>query len=86
MLSPSSVVWTEYVGFDTCSASFSDAVWSKPVVRYNPGQSTPLKATVTYGEGSCELSNVSYLGDFSFRLEAGLDVLRSAKEGTILWP
>lgn len=86
MLSPSSVVWTEYVGFSTCNASFSDAIWSNPVVRNRSGQSTPLQATVTYGEGNCELSNVSYLGGFDFRLEPGVSVYRSTEEGTLLWP
>jgi len=86
MLSPSSVVWTEYVGFDTCKASFSNVIWSKPVVRNGSGKGNPQKGMVAYGEGNCKLSNVSYLGNFSFRLESGLGTKRTTKEGAILFP
>ena len=85
-LSPLSVTWTEYVGYTSCEVPLSEATWSNPLVRNASGESSPLKATVAYGDSGCAQANVDTLGEMSYRLRAGGEVKQDTEDGTQLWP
>jgi len=84
-LSSWSVTWIEYFVYSTCDVPYTRAIFSYPFARNGAGDHAPEKAKATYGTSSCQNSNVKYIGDGAYAIEAGKDVRRITPDQTWLW-
>jgi len=85
LLSTWSTTWVEYFAYTTCDAPHTRAIFSYPYARNAGGDHAPQKAMVDYGTSGCNNTNVSYLGDGAYVLEAGQGVQRATPDQTPLW-
>lgn len=82
--SPSST-WDEYSTASSCDTTYTSAIFSSPYAMNSAGNHAPIKAQVTYGNSTCQDSNVQYLGGGAYRADAGKNVTRTTPAYTWLW-
>ena len=80
-----SSTWDEYATASSCDTPFASAVFSDPYALNAAGNHAPSKAEVTYGNTTCQDSNVRYLGGGAYQADAGSNVTRTTPAKTWLW-
>ncbi len=80
-----SSTWDEYSTVSVCEAIPSHVIFSYPYAMNAAGNHAPIKAQVTYGNSTCQDSNVQYLGGGSYQADAGKNVTRTTQPQTWLW-
>jgi ribosomal protein L40E len=80
-----STTWIEYFAYQTCDAPHTRAVFSYPYARNYGGDHAPQKALANYGNSGCLDTNIAYLGDGAYVIEAGNGVQRVTTDQTSLW-
>ena len=80
-----SSTWDEYAVATACNTVTTSAVFSHPYALNSAGNNTPTQAKLTYGNSTCQDSNVKYLGDAAYEADAGNNVTRSTPSNTLLW-
>ncbi|MGA2783750.1 MAG: DUF3472 domain-containing protein [Candidatus Bathyarchaeia archaeon] len=84
-LSSSSSTWDEYSTASSCDTTYTSAIFSSPYAMNSAGNHAPVKAQVTYGNSTCQDSNVQALGGGAYRADAGKNVTRTTPANTWLW-
>ncbi|MGA3109098.1 MAG: hypothetical protein ABSD99_06525 [Candidatus Bathyarchaeia archaeon] len=80
-----SSTWDEYATASSCDTPPSSAIISSPYSLNAAGNHAPSKAEVTYGNTTCQDSNVQYLGGGAYQADAGSNVTRTTPAKTWLW-
>jgi len=80
-----SSTWDEYAYYSTCNTPLSKVVFSYPNASGQEGSYGPSKAQVTYGNSTCQDSNVNYLGGGAYEADAGMNVSRTTAAEAWLW-
>jgi hypothetical protein len=80
-----SSTWDEYATASSCDTVSASAIFSYPFALSPAGNHAPLNAEVTYGNSTCQDSNVRYLGGGAFQVDTGRNVTRTTPPGTWLW-
>ncbi len=80
-----SSTWDEYATAASCDTPPSSAIFSYPYALNDAGNHAPVKAELTYGNTTCQDSNVQYLGGGAYQADAGSNVTRSTPAKTWLW-
>ena len=80
-----SSTWDEYAYYSTCNTPLSSAIFSYPNASNQGVGYAPVKAQVTYGNSTCQDSNVRYLGGGAYEADAGMNVTRTTAAGAWLW-
>ena len=80
-----SSTWDEYATAASCDTPFASAVFSYPYALNAAGNHAPSEAEVTYGNTTCQDSNVRYLGGGAYEADAGGNVTRTTPANTWLW-
>jgi hypothetical protein len=80
-----SSTWDEYATAASCDTPFASAVFSYPYALNAAGNHAPSKAELTYGNTTCQDSNVRYLGGGAYQADAGSNVTRTTPAKTWLW-
>lgn len=83
-----SVTWIEYAGYKEVNSNeipYTRAIFSNPLATQNEGDNPekPKRLKVSYGTLPASNSNVEYLGNTSFALVAGNEVVRETPEENI---
>lgn len=84
-LASSSVIWTQYLGYDSCDTPYTRALWSNPFARHAERDGGPAKTTASYGSSSCTLSDVDSIGNAQYILEAGEGVDRDTPGDSVMY-
>jgi hypothetical protein len=85
MLGSSSSTWNEYSIAMTCPTADTSVIFSSPYAYNAAGNHAPTFAQVTYGNSTCQDSNVQYIGGGAYRADAGKDVTRTTPAQTFMW-
>lgn len=80
-----SSTWDEYATASSCDTPPSSAIFSYPYALNVAGNHAPTKAELTYGNTTCQDSNVQYLGGGAYQADAGSNVTRTTPAKTWLW-
>ena len=80
-----SSTWDEYSTAASCSTTPTSVIFSDPYATNTAGNHTPFKAQVTYGNSTCQDSNVQHLGGGAYQSDAGNGVTRTTAAQTWLW-
>ena len=80
-----SSTWDEYATASSCNTTPTSVVFSYPYALSSGGDHAPSEAEVTYGNTTCQDSNVQYLGGGAYQADAGNGVVRSTQAKTWLW-
>jgi|GEM_PF-3448914 len=80
-----SSTWDEYATASSCDTPPSSAIFSSPYSLNAAGNHAPSKAELTYGNTTCQDSNVQYLGGGAYQADAGSNVTRTTPAKTWLW-
>ena len=80
-----SSTWDEYATASSCDTPSASAVFSYPYALNTAGNHAPSKAELTYGNTTCQDSNVQYLGGGAYQADAGSNVTRTTPAKTWLW-
>jgi hypothetical protein len=80
-----SSTWDEYATAASCNTAPTSAVFSYPYAESSAGNHAPTEAQVTYGNSTCQDSNVKYLGGGAYEADAGENFTRSTPAKTMLW-
>jgi Domain of unknown function (DUF3472) len=80
-----SSTWDEYATAASCDTTSASAIFSYPYAQNSGGNHAPLKADLTYGNTTCQDSNVEYLGGGAYQADTGENVTRITPAGTLLW-
>ena len=80
-----SSTWDEYATASSCDTPLASAVFSYPYALNAAGNHAPSKAELTYGNTTCQDSNVQYLGGGAYEADAGSNVTRTTPAKTWLW-
>jgi hypothetical protein len=80
-----SSTWDEYATASSCDTTAASAILSSPYALNSGGNHAPTAAEVTYGNSTCQDSNVQYLGGGAYEADAGMNVTRTTAAGTWLW-
>jgi hypothetical protein len=84
-LGTASSTWDEYSTAASCNTPASSVTFSYPYAMNPAGNHAPYEATATYGNSTCQNSNVQYLGGGAYQADAGLNVVRGTPAQTVLW-
>jgi hypothetical protein len=85
MIGSSSSTWDEYSTASNCATADTSVIFSSPFAMNAAGNHAPSKAQVTYGNTTCQDSNVQYLGGGAYQADAGRNVTRTTTSQTWLW-
>jgi hypothetical protein len=80
-----SSTWDEYATAASCNTAPTSAVFSYPYAENSAGNHAPTEAEVTYGNSTCQDSNVQYLGGGAYEADAGQNFTRNTPAKTFLW-
>ncbi len=80
-----SSTWDEYATASSCDTPSASAVFSYPYALNTAGNHAPTMAELTYGNTTCQDSNVRYLGGGAYQADAGSNVTRTTPAKTWLW-
>jgi hypothetical protein len=80
-----SSTWDEYATASDCNTTPASAIFSYPYALNNGGNHAPTSAEVTYGNSTCQDSNVQYLGGGAYQADTGRNVTRTTVANTWLW-
>jgi hypothetical protein len=80
-----SSTWNEYTFAGSCDTTPTSVIFSYPYALNAAGNHAPLKAQVTYGNTTCQDSNVQYLGGGAYQADAGKNVTRTTPAQSWLW-
>lgn len=80
-----SSTWDEYSIAETCDTTPTSVIFSYPFALNTGGDHAPTGAEVTYGNSTCQDSNVQYLGGGAYQADAGKNVTRTTAANTWLW-
>lgn len=84
-LNSTSSTWDEYSLASSCNTTPTRVVFSYPYAMNAAGDHAPAGAQVTYGNTSCQDSNVQYLSGGAYQADAGNNVTRTTQAGSWLW-
>ncbi len=84
-LGSTSSTWDEYSTAASCDTPASSVTFSYPYAMNAAGNHAPVKATATYGNSTCQDSNIQYLGGGAYQADAGQNVARNTPAQTSLW-
>jgi hypothetical protein len=84
-LGTSSSTWDEYATAASCDTPSTSVIFSYPYALNSAGNHAPTQAEVTYGNSTCQDSNVQYLGGGAYQADAGKNVTRATPARTWLW-
>ncbi len=77
--------WDEYAIASSCDTPPASAIFSYPYAMNDAGNHAPSSAELTYGNTTCQDSNVQYLGGGAYEADAGSNVTRTTSAKTWLW-
>ncbi len=77
--------WDEYATASSCDTPPSSTIFSSPYSLNAAGNHAPSRAELTYGNTTCQDSNVQYLGGGAYQADAGSNVTRTTPAKTWLW-
>jgi hypothetical protein len=80
-----SSTWDEYATASACDTTPTSVLFSYPYALNSAGNHAPTSAEVTYGNTTCQDSNVQYLGGGAYQADAGNNVVRTTSAKTWLW-
>ena len=80
-----SSTWDEYATAASCNTAPTSVVFSYPYAENSAGNHAPTQAEVTYGNSTCQDSNVQYLGGGAYEADAGQNFTRRTPAKTLLW-
>jgi len=80
-----SSTWNEYTYAGSCDTTPTSVIFSYPFALNAAGNHAPIKAQVTYGNTTCQDSNVQYLGGGAYQADAGKNVTRTTVTQSWLW-
>ena len=84
-LGAASSTWDEYSTAESCDTQPSSVTFSYPIAMNAGGNHAPVVATATYGNSTCQDSNIQYLGGGAYQADAGKNVARTTQAQTALW-
>lgn len=77
--------WDEYATAASCDTVPATAIFSYPYSQNSAGNHAPIRAELTYGNSTCQDSNVQYLGGGAYQADTGTNVTRTTAARTWLW-
>jgi len=80
-----SSTWNEYTYAGSCDTTPTSVIFSYPYAMNTAGNHAPMKAQATYGNTTCQDSNVSYLGGGAYQTFAGRNTTRTTPSQSWLW-
>ncbi len=80
-----SSTWDEYTYAGSCNTTPTSVIFSYPYAMNTAGNHAPITAQATYGNTTCQDSNVSYLGGGAYQADAGRNVTRTTAAQSWLW-